>query len=151
MPSLASIRMYTDKHAHKYTQIPAVGQRTHLYPWGVRMHFESCWHGFSSGAQKSSFSSHSSPVDTSTHTRYPNMSKCVCVGVCLCFPSSHSKKSSISFGKDACKHTESQKNFITLENVHLQSLLTWNILQPWICTFVRDMKKAQEIWKSRKG
>lgn len=42
---------------------------THLYPWGVKMHFESCWHGFNSGAQKSSFSSHSSPGKTDAPKR----------------------------------------------------------------------------------
>lgn len=83
MSSLASIRMYTDKDAHKYTQIPAAGQRTHLYPWGIRMHFESCWHGFSSGAQKSSFSSHSSPVDTSTHVTQTCPNELLCVLVCV--------------------------------------------------------------------
>lgn len=87
MSNLTSIRMYTDKDAHKYTQIPAAGQRTHLYPWGVRMHFESCWHGFSSGAQKSSFSSHSSPVDKSTHTSPKHVQIHYCVCWCVCrFP-----------------------------------------------------------------
>lgn len=35
---------------------------TYLNPFGVRMHLESCWQGFKSCAQKSSFSSHSSPA-----------------------------------------------------------------------------------------
>lgn len=71
---------------------------------------------------------HTAPLWTHPHTCHPNMSKCT--NVCVGFPSSHSKKSSVSFGKDPCKHRESQKNFTTLESVHLQSLLTWNILQP---------------------
>lgn len=36
---------------------------THLNPLGIRMHLESCWQGFRSWAQKSSFSSHNSPVN----------------------------------------------------------------------------------------
>lgn len=36
---------------------------TYLNPFGVRMHLESCWQGFRSWAQKSSFSSHNSPVN----------------------------------------------------------------------------------------
>ena len=36
---------------------------TYLNPFGIRMHLESCWQGFRSWAQKSSFSSHNSPVN----------------------------------------------------------------------------------------
>lgn len=153
MSSLASIRMYIDKYAHKYTQIPAAGQRTHLYPWGVRMHFESCWHGFSSGAQKSNFSSHSSPVDTSTHTRHPNMSKCVCVCWCECrFPIFKFKeilnviwKRSMQAHREPEELYNSGKRSFTVAP-DLEHFTTLNM-----CTFGRDMKKAQERWKSRKG
>lgn len=40
---------------------------TYMKPLAVRIHFESCWHRFSSEAQKSSLSSHSSPAHTHTH------------------------------------------------------------------------------------
>lgn len=152
---LAFIRTYAEEDAHKYTQIPAVGQRTHLYPWGARMHFESCWHGFSSGAQKSSFSSHSSPVDTSTHTSPKHVQNtllclCVCVFVCRIPIFTFKEIFTVTWKRSMQAHREpeelhnSGKKFISS---HSRPGTFYNLefAHLW------ETKKAGERWKSRKG
>lgn len=100
---------------------------TYLNPFGVRMHLESCWQGFRSWAQKSSFSSHNSPVNTANSVspqrrinRLPASRPC----------HGPQRQAQLMRGKTITRHASRRSKMLVLL---LNSLMIWDNTTILIC------------------